>query len=241
MSKSRTTTQEASPWAPAQPALQEVITGAQNLYASGGFGRTPYQGNRVAGFSDQTERALGSFDRGLDLQDPSIAAIEGILSDDQMYRDFDTIKGVVADDVKAALGSTFSGGSINSSLAGDTYTRALTEALAAQEYGAYSDAQNRKLSALGLAPSIAGMGRGALGAGVMRDQLAQRQIDADMALYDETQNTDLRALQDYASIAGTVGGMGGSSSKTEPVSLFETLSGIGKAASGIGGFWEAVF
>lgn len=241
MGKSRTTTQEASPWAPAQPALEQIINDAQQVYEGGGFDRTPYQGERVAGFSDQTERALGSFDKGLGLQDPSIQAIEGILSDDNTYRDFDTIKGVVSDDVKAALGSTFRGGSINSSLAGDTYTRALTEALAKQEFGAYNDAQNRKLSALGLAPSIAGMGTGALGAGVMRDQLAQRKIDADMALYTETQNQDMRALQDYASIAGNIGGMGGNSSKTEPVSFAETLMGLGMAASGIGGFWSAVF
>lgn len=241
MSKTRKSTQQASPWAPAQPALQQVISDAQSMYQSGGFRNDPYQGPRVAGFSPQTEAALGSFEQGLGLQQPSIAAIEGLLSEDQMYRDFDTIRGTVADNVKAQLGSTFSGGSVNSSLAQDAYTRAMTEALAGVEYGAYGDAQQRRLAALGLAPEVANMGRGALGAGVMRDQQAQREIDAQRELYDEEQNADLLALQKYASIAGSMGGMGGTTTGREKVPWTDTLVSIGKAASGIGGFWEAVF
>lgn len=269
MSKDQTTTAVAQPWKPAQQDLQNVLTEVQNLYYGapiagtpaprqgggffGGFGgrgqytgeRGPsgmpqaYTGDRVAGFSPQTIAALQALETGSGLADPSIANLTQLMSGDNMYRDFDTIRGMVADDVKSQLGSTFSGGAVNSSLAQDTYTRALGEALAGVEYGAYNDAQNRRLSAIGMAPSIAGLQmdeeKAALVGGSIYDDMAQRELDAEMAEYRELENQDLNALKEYANIAMGVGGMGGTKSETQPVSIFSGLGGVGDFASGIGG------
>ena len=235
MGKNRTTTTKAEPWKEARPALRQVIGETQSLYDRGGMAPAPYTGERVAGLSGATEGALGRLEGGSSVTPMSIEALSSILDPEQLA----LRKNVIADDVKSQLGSTFSGGSINSGLAQDTYTRAMTEAMAGADYDA-------TLNALRLAPSIAGMERsdmtGALGAGRIRDEYAQRGIDADMAQYYEGENQDLNALRQYASIAGTMGGQGGTSTSTEPVGFFDTiLPGIGKAASGIGGFWEAVF
>lgn len=115
---------------------------------------------------------------------------------DQTYRDFDTIRGSVADQTKAALGGTFAGGGLESGLAQQTYAQGLGNALANVEYGAYNDAQNRRLAAMGFAPQLQGMGQAAndyltegrglraqsnLAAGDYRDQ---RDIDRTAAAND---------------------------------------------------------
>ena len=241
MSKDQTTT--ASPFAPARDDLRKVVNSAGRRYSAGNLTGDVYTGDRVAQFSPETQTALGGLSMGSGLGGVSADALTGMMSDDAMYRDFDTIRGVIADDVKAQLGSTFSGGSINSGLAGDTYTRALTEALATAEFGAYNDAQNRKLSAVGLAPSISGMQtdeeKAALAAGLTIDDLNQRNLDADIAEFREVEDADLNALKEYANIAMGVGGMGGTT--TSPVSFIDQLTGLGRAASGVGGFYDAIW
>lgn len=235
-------TATTAPWGPAAGRLEDVLNRTQDSFESGTLAPPVYRGNRVAGFSPQTEAALGALGRGSGLAAPSISNLTSIMDDGGMYRDFDRIRSNVADRTKAELASVFAGGGINSSLAQDTYTRAMGDALANVEYGAYNDAQNRRLSALGLAPSISAMQgaeeKAALGAGVMRDDLAQRRIDADMDRFNEGQDQDYEALRRYASIAMGAGGMGGTA--TTPTSFWnETLPGMGKFASGIGGLIEA--
>lgn len=59
---SKTTTtkteEKRDPWAPAQPALQEILGGASAAYKSGA-GQQVYQGERVAGLGDETKAGLG--------------------------------------------------------------------------------------------------------------------------------------------------------------------------------------
>lgn len=261
MSKDRETTTEAHPWGPSIGPLRQVGAAATDLYfgpdskiadtyrreqrlfepeGMGSIMPDPYAGPRVAPFSAQTETALTDLGQGSGLGEMGIGAISDILDADNRG----VIRDIVADDVKAQLGSTFTGGSVNSSLAQDAYARAMTEALAKAEYGARLDALSRM-------PSISGMigseEKAALGAGLTRDDLAQRQIDADMERYYETEDQDYNALKRYASIASGIGGMGATTTSTQKGNFMDTLSGIGKLASGIGGFgtgmadfWSAV-
>jgi hypothetical protein len=165
-------------------------------------------------------------------------AFNDMLSGNQMYRDFDTIRSNVADRTKAALASTFSGGGVNSGLAQDTYTRAIGGALADVEYGAYGDAQNRRLAALGLAPAMQGLDMTAAGArltgGGLMDDLAQRRIDADMARYYEGEDADMNALMRYSGLVQGIGGMGGQNAVRTPTSMTDwgnMASGFGTALS----------
>lgn len=55
----QTTTSNSAPWSAAQPALQQGITGAQNLY-NAGIGGQVYQGSTVIPWSQQTTQAMGN-------------------------------------------------------------------------------------------------------------------------------------------------------------------------------------
>lgn len=220
MGKNRTAKTTAEPWRAAQPAMKDVLSEARSLYNSGGMTVNPYQGNRVADFSAMTNAGIGMLG-GIQGQTPQVrAAFNDMLDGGGVYRDFDKIRNRVADQTKAQLASTFAGGGINSGLAGDTYSRAMGEALAGVEYGAYNDAQNRRLAALGLAPQMQGLdmnaARARLLGGGLRDDLAQRKIDANMARYYEGENADIDALMRYSGLASGMGGLGSTGTQTAP-------------------------
>lgn len=224
------------PWKPARGALQSNLTDARRLYEGGGFRTDPYQGERVSPFSAMSMSGLGML-QNIEGQTPQTrAAMNDMLSGETMYRDFDTIRKTVGDQTQARLAGVFAGGGINSSLAQDTYARGLGEALAGVEYGAYNDAQNRRLAALGLAPEMQGMDMRAAGArltgGGMLDDYNQRLIDANMNRHYETQDADMNALMRYSGLVQGIAGMGGNqTAKTGlPIGdLGNLLSGAGSA------------
>lgn len=239
-SRSRTTqTTQMEPWSGAQPLLQDIASQAQGMGVDG-FRVDPYQGVRVAALSPTT---MGGIDRLAGTADNQItpavesAYLDMIQDDAGVYRDFDVIRDRVADDVQQNLSGMFSGGGLNSGLAQDTFGRAMAEGIAGVEYGAYNDAQNRRLGALGMAPTIAGLGRGdaaaMLTAGGILDDHAQREIAGDMSRYYEEENADMAALRDYAGIGMGLGGLGGTNSMTGPGrSPLSTIAGAG--AQGLG-------
>ena len=237
MSKKQKSTSTATPWSAAQPMLRDIIGEAQGMGVEG-FAVSPYEGARVAQYSPTTMSGIEALSSPSAATPAAEAALLDTLNMDARYRDFDLIKEMAADDVKAQLAGTFSGGGIDSGLAQDTYTRAMTESLAGLEFDAYNRAQDRQLSAIGMAPSIAAAGRadagGLLTAGGLLDAQAQANIDADMAAYYEGENTDIDAIQRYAQLGMGLGGMGGSSSATTPVPLSDQLSNIGTIAGAIG-------
>lgn len=221
MSKKQTTTQQMNPWSGAVPLIKDAMSGVQQAGVEG-FRVNPYEGPRVAQYSPETMAGINAL--GATANNPlTPASSNALLSNLNMqdtYRDFDTIRGTVGDNVKSQLASTFAGGGINSGLAQDTYSRALGEALAGVEYGAYGDAKARQMQALGLAPTIAGMGRADAGAqltaGGMLDQQNQANIGADMARYYEGENADMDALKQYSALASGFGGLGSTGSETSP-------------------------
>lgn len=221
MSKKQTTTQKVSPWAGAVPLINDAMGAVQNA-GVGGFTVDPYQGPRVAQYSPTTMAGIDALaNSGMSGVTPAAqSALMSNLNMNDTYRDFDTIRGTVGDNVKAQLASTFAGGGLNSGLAQDTYARALGEALAGVEYGAYNDAKSRQMQALGLAPQVAGLSRADAGAqltaGGMLDQLAQQNINADMAKYYEGENANMDALKQYSALASGFGGLGSTGASTQP-------------------------
>ena len=221
MSKNQTTTQNIAPWRGAQPIINDAIAQVQGAGVPG-FRVNPYTGPRVAEYSPMTMGGLNALAAtgGSGITPAANEALLSNLGMEDTYRDFDVIRDTVADNVKANLATTFAGGGINSGLAQDTYSRAMTEALANVEYGAYNDARARQMQALGLAPSVAGLARADAGAqltaGGMLDDLRQRQIDADMAQYYEEENADMDALRQYSALASGFGGLGSTGATTAP-------------------------
>jgi hypothetical protein len=230
MSSSRTTsTSQNEPWKPTHEPLKEILSEAGNMYADGGMRMDPYTGQRVANLSAETRQGVQGMATPSSITQPAQQAMAGYLNGDK----FGTIRKTVGDDLQSRYGSMFSGGATDNPLVQQYIARGAAEGMAGAEYDA-------GLSALGLAPTIAGMGRsdaaGALQGGAILDNMAQRKLDATRAQHYETENVDLNALREYAGLVQGIGGMGGATSRTDP----RALSDYGSMYSGMGGFWEAI-
>ena len=236
MSKTTTTKQEAAPWQPAQGALQDVIGQGQQMYQAGGFQVDPYTGQRVAGLAPQTQAGMQALGTPSAITPQAQQAFGGFMDEGARGRAFDQMKATTIADTKAALGSTLAGGGLNTGLGAEMFGRGLGEAIGGVEYGAWGDAQNRKLQALGMAPQMQGLGirdvQGQLQAGGIQQQQEQDVINAQMQQYQQQQQAPIDALSQYANLSAMMGGMGGVSTGAtrEPWSL----EAIGNLASGVG-------
>lgn len=232
-----TTTQNtiAEPWKAAQPLLQRGLTEAERLYDAGQLTPDPYTGPRVAGQSALTQQGLSMLG-GLGANNPITGAATGAYTDmlsADPYRDLDLVKQSALADILPAARSAFSNaGMLNSSIAGDAISGAAARAIAPIEYGAFENQQNRRLSLLGMAPQMQGLGyqdaAAQIGAGQQQDAYNQSLIDADMARYYETENRPYDDLQRLSGLAMGYGGLGGTQSGT-------TTQGRSSGAAGIAG------
>lgn len=112
------------------------MTGAMGLF--GGVGDDGWQ--RFAQPSDAKTWGRSSLD--------DVPGLREMATGRDTYRDFDTLKSNVLADVVPAVSSRFANsGMLDSSLAADTISRSATEAVAPIEYGAWENAQNRRLAA----------------------------------------------------------------------------------------------
>ena len=236
-SKTTTQVEKADPWAPTQLPLNHAIHTASNMYGGGDVRVDPYEGTRVAPMSDQTMRGLGALGN-IGMVTGATDALQSNLDMDETYRDFDTIRGTVADNVKANLASTFAGGGINSGMAQDTYSGAMTEALADVEYDAYNAAKARQMQAVGMAPAYQAAdidaAKAALAGGGIMDAYNQRVIDSDMSRHYEGENADWDALTKYAGLLQGIGGQGGTgvASSSQPRNIPGAgLTGLGTYAA----------
>lgn len=235
MSKKTKSTNEQTPWAPAVPLLQDVITRTQEL-GPDGFRVDPYEDQRVADLSPETLAGMQGLSQGSAVTPMAMDAFSGFLNNDTQSRAFDQMKATTLADTKAALGSTLAGGGLNTGLGMQSFGRGMADAVGGLEYGAWNDAQNRKMQALGMAPQMQGLGttdaNNQLRAGGIRGAHNQANIDADMARYYEDQTADQNALSQYANLSAMMGGMGGTerSTRTDPWSMEDTGSFLGSIA-----------
>jgi len=230
------------PWRESQPFLKNLLADAQSGYDAGVFSTDPFTGNRVAPQSGMTQQALGQFSDIATAGNPISGQAQqgfGDFMSGDIYRDLDAVKQNALGDIMPAAMSRFSGsGMLDSTLAADSAGRAATQAIAPIEYGAWDSAQNRKLSALGMAPSLAAnsyLDSQMLSmAGQQQDAFDQRNIDAEMAQYYETQNQEYDELQKASALGMGFGGMGGSQANNTGDSGGGTLETIGGIMQTVG-------
>jgi len=240
-SKNQTTTQKMEPWAEAQPFLKGALGDAESLYNQGAFAPNPYSGQRVAGFGDASVMSQDMMMR--QAQQPQLAGqasgfLGNMMDPGYQSQQLDQVKQNALGSAIPSAVSMFSGsGMTNSSQAMDTVGRAATEAVAPYEYNAFNMAQDRGMQAAGMAPSIDRAGYlpatmiGAVGAS--QDAMRQQQIQADMQRYYETEGQDAQNFNGYLSSIMGLGGMGGTSSQTQPGP--STLQNVASGAlTGIG-------
>ena len=224
-SSNKTTTNTiAEPWKASQPLLKDLLGATGTAFGSGQFDISPYGGERIAPQSGMTQQSLGMFGDIAGAGNPITPQAQGAFGDfmnADPYRDLDLLKANALGDIMPAAMSRFSGaGMLDSTLAADAAGRAATQAIAPFEYGAWNQQQNRKLDALGMAPSLAMssyLDPMMLGqAGLQQDAFSQSLIDAEMAKYYEGANQPYDELQRAASLAMGFGGMGSTSTSTQP-------------------------
>jgi hypothetical protein len=139
------------------------------------------------------------------------------------YSGIDAVRGNIAKEVLPQVASMFGqGGFANSTMAQQTASEAMTQALAPFEYDQFNQNMQRQLQGLQLAPTIGGLQYADLQAvgqaGGMRDAINQ-----------DRAGTASSNAQMAAQLFGGLGGLGGSQSQTQPgASPLQTVGGLGQ-------------
>lgn len=237
---SQTQTTTAEPWSAAQPALRDAISQGQQLFQQGGFAANPYQGQRVAGFSDTTRQGMNMIRQqaagGTPGTDAAIGSLQGMLNGRTQYNNMQGVRDQILGNAIPSAVAQFSGsGMPNSSVAMDQVGSAATAALAPFEYDAFNQQQGRALQAAQMMPGLEraqyAPGEMMMGVGGMQDQRQQQRINANMARYYETQNQPMQNYQGYLQAMMGLGGMGGTQTQTAP----GVGTGAQLAGAGLGG------
>lgn len=237
MGGSTTTVANEKPWKPMRDDLRMIANRGMRLYNRGGFAPDPYEGDRVAGFGGASQDAHRMISDLAGRADPTMRAARGTLAG-MMNPDYQSDQLAMAK--QNALGSAipaaasmFSGsGMANSSAAMDGVGRAAMEAVAPWEYNAMQAAQDRAMQAAQFAPTM--QQASYLPAlmlqdvGMARDDMRQRELDAERALYYEGANQEMNNLLGYAGLVSPLAGMGGVSRQRtqENPGVLDIMGGI---------------
>lgn len=242
MGKSNEVETKVEPWGKVSNELNDLANTAEGMFYSGGMAVDPYPNRRVADTHNLTKSGVwGLSNLSSNLPAGTMEALQSNLNMTDTYRDFDKIRAMVGDQTKAQLASTFAGGGINSGLAQDTYSRAMGEALAGVEYGAYENAKARQMQAIGLAPDLAttqqnlerNAAAGKLTGGGIYEGKEQDRINASMNRWNEGQMKNIDAISRYSSILSGLGGMGSTSTMPGQSGIAQAA---GAGASGLGAY-----
>lgn len=245
MGKDKTTrsTTKQEPWSPAQPYLNDLVTGTRGAYQQGLFDVPEYPGVRVAPQSAMTQRGMDQVYNTATGNDPYAAGAQQMFSDfasgNNTYRDFDQLKANTLADVIPAVSSRFANsGMLDSSIAQDTIARSASEAIAPIEYGAWNQQQDRRMNAMQMAPGLSESrympGAQLLQAGQMQDQYGQKLADASAATYYENMMRPYEQLRRGSSLGFGFGGLGGTGTGTQTQPGGGVMETIGQIAQ-IGG------
>ena len=236
----------AEPWKASQPFLKNLLADSEGLYNQGGLDIAPWQGIRVAPQSTMTQNALQGFydtaTAGNPITPTANAAFQDLAGGQNIYNDLAGVKEqALAGAMPAAMQPFANSGMLDSSFAANAAGQAATNAIAPIEYGAWGDAQNRRLSALGMAPQLAGSNyldsQMLSMAGTQQDAYQQQTLDASQQAYSEQANRQYDELQRAAGLGLGFGGIGGQSSGSSKEKsgggAMETIGGIMQIAGPI--------
>lgn len=223
--QSQQQTSERNPYAPAIPALNNIMGDAGDLYNQR-KGQEFFGGQTYANFSPETQQAFKMMsDRargGSDL----LRGAQGMVGDTaggKYLSDGNPFGSAMAQrttaDVMPGLNATFAkAGRTGSDAHQYTLSRGLAEGMAPANMQMYENERGRMMQAAGMAPQLAQAdymdAQMLRGVGAEREAQAQKGIGEQMARFNFGQNRDAQALQEYLGYAGSIGGMGGASSGT---------------------------
>jgi len=223
MGSSQTTTQNNTPYAPAQPMIDQGLQQAQQLYNAGGFQVNPYQGQLVADYDPMRAQAdamtPGMAQGAIDRTNAAYGAVSSAMDPSQWMAGLDGVRDNVIADVMPAVNSTFAmNGRTGGGLHQQNLAKGLSAGIADAYYGAYNRAQDRSLGAAGMVPGLNQAQFGAAdylrGAGTDRQAYDQSVIAGDVMRDQQAQMAEMQALQDYMALSTGAGSMFGIQSST---------------------------
>lgn len=215
MGSSSTTTQNNSPYAPAQPGIDQGIADTQSLYEAGGFRVNPYQGNIVAGYDPLQQSAYDQAPGVAAGNMGAIGASQNALTAAMDPTVPDAVRQNVIAGILPSINSTFAGsGMTGSTLHQQNVAKGLSAGLADVE----DQYQRRAMAAASAMPGLTNAASGqvdwldSVGAGMQSQQ--QNVINADVLRDQQSQTVEADALRDYLSLVTGAGSQFGVQSST---------------------------
>jgi len=211
-----TTTQTTQPYAPAEPFLKDILGEAQNVYRSG-VGRQFFPSSTVVPFADQTQQALNLQQAAAleqmqpsTLQGQAATTLGNLASGTASNQFLDQVRQGITSDVMGNVQTQFGGmGRTGTSPAAQqAVARGVTQAYAPIATSLEQQERNRQLQAaqtlsplqeqmdLRQTSGIASLG----GVGAAYENLAQRQLQDQIARFQFGQQAPIQALQNYAGL-----------------------------------------
>ena len=228
MGSTSTTTQSNSPYAPAQPLIDQGLADVRRMYESGGFNISPYQGPMVAGFSgmQQAQQAMtpGVVNNALGSLGASQQAVNRAMDPNAQSAGFDQVRQNTIANIMPGINASFAGsGMTGSTLHQQNLAKGLAAGLGGVENQNYQQGQNRALQAAQFAPQLNNAAFNALdymgGVGQQQQMLNQAQIEADALRDQQGKTAEMDALQNFLALstgAGSQFGVQSSTSRQSP-------------------------
>jgi hypothetical protein len=231
------TTQSNKPPKALQPIISGVATGAQDWFNN--YNPSFYPGSTVAPFSSETEQALNMQAQramaGNPLNANAQSQVNQTLTGEAFNQPgFDAALRSGINRVMPGVNSVFSrSGRSGSGL----HDAAIAESLGNVYGGLWDSERNRQMQASQMAPSLAMADYNdpaqLRAVGMERENLANQQIQEQIARHQFEQNKGYEGLQKYAGIANMLMG-GGYGTTSTPYSTNPAAGALGGAATGAG-------
>lgn len=248
-------TADRNPYAPAIPALNDIMGGAKDLYNQR-RGQQFYGGQTYANFDPASQEAFRMIEQRARGGSDLLRGAQGMIGDTasgKYLSDGNPFGSAMAQrttaDVMPGLNATFAkAGRTGSDAHQYTLSRGLADAMAPANMQMYENERGRMMQAAGMAPQLAQAdymdAQMLRGVGSEREAQAQKGINENMARFNFGQNRDAEALREYLGYAGSIGGMGGrtvsdgttegETTTSQRQSPWQTALGLG--LMGAGGF-----
>jgi hypothetical protein len=213
-------TADRNPYAPAIPALNDIMSGAGDLYNQR-RGQQFFGGQTYANFDPASQRAFDMITQRAQGGSDLLRGAQGMIGDTasgKYLSDGNPFGSAMAQrttaDVMPGLNATFAkAGRTGSDAHQYTLSRGLADAMAPANMQMYENERGRMMQAAGMAPQLAQAdymdAQMLRGVGAEREAQAQKGINEMMQRFGFSQDRDARALQEYLGYAGAIGGMGG--------------------------------
>ena len=205
----------ADPWGPSQDTLKAALNGTLTAYKGGYITPDPF-GSRLAGESQATLDArsgMAATAGNNPVTGATLGAYQDMVGGDPYARIDEVQENALREAMPAAASYFQNSGMLNSSVAQEHLAETAARAIAPIHYDAFNQDQNRRLSAMSMAPQMHGLAYAddqmLARVGASEDVRAQQVVDDRAALHYEIEDRPYQAAMRAMGMGATAGGLGG--------------------------------